>query len=66
MENGMIIEVKVIVEWYFRVRNQALIVKSECYYVNDFTILLIIPNRLFKRSDGITGEFICNGGHVKK
>ena len=60
MENGMIIEVKGIVEWSFHIVNHKLIGKYECYYVPDWKVWLINPQRFFKRSNGITGEFVCN------
>ena len=39
--------------------------KSECYYVPDCKVIVIIPQRLFKGSTVITGEFIYNKGHAQ-
>ena len=65
MKSGIIIEVKVIVEWPSCIVNQTCIVKSEWYYVPDLKSLLISPQRFFRRSTSITGEFICNEYHAQ-
>ena len=59
MANGMLIEGVGIVKWRFETESEPLVITTHCYYVPSAKVRLISPQRLFNRSKGLKGEFIC-------
>lgn len=60
MANGLDIEGLGIVHWTFTTaQGQSFVVISQCYYVPKAKVRLISPQRLFRKSVGVIGEFIC-------
>ena len=60
MANGIKIAGIGIVHWTFVAADGSdLVIRSQCYYVPEAKVRLISPQRLFKKSAGIVGEFIC-------
>ena len=64
MAAGMLIEGIGTVRWTFKADDKYLVVNSRCYYVPDSKARLISPQRLFNKSQGITGKFIVTEDHA--
>ena len=59
MANGIRIKGIGIVHWTFIADDGSdLVIRSQCYYVPEAKVRLIIPQRLFKKAAGIVGEFV--------
>ena len=52
------------IKWSFRAGDKYLVVHSMCYHVPDCKARLISPQRLFNKSKGAEGSFICLEEHA--
>jgi hypothetical protein len=58
MGQGMKIEGIGVVNWTFVNKGTELTIQTQCYYVPQARARLISPQRLFRKSEGVTGSFL--------
>ena len=63
IENGMIIESKLIIEWYFWVLNHKILLNMSATMFLTAKFIIIGPQRLLNISSSITGEIYFNKDH---
>ena len=57
MANGMLVEGIGYVKWSLKSGKNNSVIHTQCYYVPDAKVCLIIPQHLFNKKAGITGSF---------
>ena len=64
MAHGMPIEGIGVGKWCFTIGRTSITVHTQCYYVPNAKARLISPQRLFRKTAGIHGQFICTEDHA--
>ena len=64
MANGLDIAGIGIVNWMFKNNNEPFSIRTKCYYVDTAKVRLLSPQRLFSKSNGVTGTFVAEEEHA--